>query len=122
LQDARTEHPEVRELINLRDRAYEIERNAELLLAEVKNSLDVLVAKRAEEQSEASHKMSVASHRLNVLVAFFFPVASLMAIFGANLPHGLEGTPPPVALLTVLAIGVVLGGVLAKFVTNRPSV
>ncbi|MEX0818268.1 MAG: hypothetical protein WD070_01710, partial [Pirellulaceae bacterium] len=51
LQEARQTCPDFRELINLRDRAYGIERTAELLLAEVKNALDVLVAKRAEEQS-----------------------------------------------------------------------
>ena len=73
LQDAREACPDLRELINLRDRAYEIERTAELLLAEVKNALDVIIAKRAEEHAASSHQMAVASHRLNVLVAFFFP-------------------------------------------------
>ncbi|MEO8497864.1 MAG: hypothetical protein ABI614_22585 [Planctomycetota bacterium] len=118
LQDARKECPDFRELINLRDRAYEIERTAELLLAEVKNALDVLVAKRAEEQSATSHQMSVASHRLNVLVAFFFPVATLMAIFGANLRHGWEETWPPTPLLVVLCSGLALGGILTLFVTR----
>ncbi len=119
LQEARQECPDVRELINLRDRAYEIERTAELLLTEVKNSLDVIVAKRAEEHAASSHQMSIASHRLNVLVAFFFPVATLMAIFGANLRHGLEDTWPPVPMLVVIVVGLLMGGILSLFVTRR---
>lgn len=119
LQDAREECPEIRELINLRDRGYEIERTAELLLVEVKNALDVIIAKRAEEHAASSHQMSIASHRLNVLVAFFFPLATLMAIFGANLRHGWEDSWPPVPMLVVLVIGLVMGGLLSLFVTRR---
>ncbi|MDA1052473.1 MAG: hypothetical protein O3C40_18610 [Planctomycetota bacterium] len=119
LQNARKECPDFRELINLRDRAYEIERTAELLLAEVKNALDVAVAKRAEEQAASSDRMSVASHRLNILVAFFFPLATLMAIFGANLRHGWEDVWPPIPMLVVLGVGLAMGGILTLFVTRR---
>ncbi len=119
LQGAREKCPDIRELINLRDRAYEIERTAELLLADVKNALDVIVAKRAEEHAAASYQMSIASHRLNVLVAFFFPLATLMAIFGANLRHGWEESWPPIPMLVVIGIGLVTGGVLSLFVTRR---
>ncbi|MCA9183296.1 MAG: hypothetical protein KDA51_17670 [Planctomycetales bacterium] len=121
LQEAREKCPEFRELINLRDRAYGIERTAELLLAEVKNALDVAVAKRAEEQAESSHQMSIASHRLNKLAAFFFPIATLMAIFGANLRHGFEDIWPPIPMLVVLVFGLVLGGILTMFVTKKSS-
>lgn len=121
LQEARESCPDVRELINLRDRAYGIERTAELLLAEVKNALDVAVAKRAEEQAASSHQMEVSAHRLNKLAAFFFPIATLMAIFGANLRHGLEDIWPPVPMLIVLGLGLAMGGILTVFVTKRPS-
>jgi len=121
LQEAREKCPDFRELINLRDRAYGIERTAELLLAEVKNALDVAVAKRAEEQAASSHQMSIASHRLNKLAAFFFPVATLMAIFGANLRHGLEDVWPPIPMVAVLVLGLVMGAVLAMFVTRKSA-
>ncbi|MBC8355179.1 MAG: hypothetical protein H8E66_24655 [Planctomycetes bacterium] len=119
LQDAREECPDFRELIDVRDRAYGIERTAELLLAEVKNALDVAVAKRAEEQAATSHHMAVSAHRLNMLAAFFFPIATLMAIFGANLRHGWEETWPPIPMLIVLGLGLTLGGILTVFVTKR---
>jgi len=118
LQEAREECPNLRELLDCRDRAYEIERMAELLLAEVKNALDVAVAKRAEEQAVTSHRMSVSAHRLNILAAFFFPIATLMAIFGANLRHGWEETWPPLPMLAVLGLGLALGGILTVFVTR----
>ncbi|MBP89457.1 MAG: hypothetical protein CMJ64_22565 [Planctomycetaceae bacterium] len=121
LQQAREECPDLRELINFRDRAYEIERTAELLLTEVKNSLDVAVAKRAEEQAVTSHRMSVSAHRLNMLAAFFFPIATLMAIFGANLRHGWEDTWPPFPMLVVLGFGLALGGILTVFMTRAAS-
>lgn len=121
LQEAREECPEFRELINLRDRAYGLERTAELLLAEVKNALDVLVAKRAEEHAVSSHRMSVSAHRLNVLAALFFPLATLMTIFGANLRHGWEDTWPPIPMLIVLGLGLALGGILTMFVTQSRS-
>ncbi|MCA9120620.1 MAG: hypothetical protein H6822_35420 [Planctomycetaceae bacterium] len=120
LQDAREKYPDARELINLRDRAYGIERTTELLLAEVKNSLDVAIAKRAEEQAASSEQMSISAHRLNVLAAFFFPIATLMAIFGANLRHGWEDTWPPIPMLIVLGIGLAMGGILTSFVTKPP--
>lgn len=119
LQDARKSCPEIRELINLRDRAYDTEREAELLYQGTKNSLDFAVAKRAEEQAASSHRMAVAAHRLNVLVAFFFPIATLTAIFGVNLRTGLEEVAPPFLFLAVIALGLVFGGVLTAFVTRK---
>jgi Mg2+ and Co2+ transporter CorA len=118
LQEARSQFPHYRELIDARDRAYEIERTADLLFSETKNALDVLVARRAEEQSVSSEQMAVAAHRLNILAAFFFPIVTLMAIFGANLRHGLENQTPTV-FLTVLAVGFALGTALTAFITRR---
>jgi hypothetical protein len=122
LQEARKMCPQDRDIINYRDRAYEIERTAELLYNDAKNTLEFTMVKRAEDQAAASHKMAVAAHRLNILAAFFFPIAALSAIFGVNLKHGLENAPPPLAFLAVLAAGLVSGGVLTAFITSsRPG-
>jgi Mg2+ and Co2+ transporter CorA len=119
LQDAREKMPDDRDLINARDRAYELERSADLLLADVRNALEFAVAKKAEEQAATSHQMAVSSHRLNMLVAFFFPIATLTAVFGANLSHPLEQyLPPPYAFFAVLAAGLMLGCGLAGYLLS----
>ncbi len=118
LQEARKACPADRHLIICRDRAYEIERAAELLYNEAKNSLDFAMAQRAEEQAANSHRMAVSAHRLNILAAFFFPVATLSAIFGVNLEHGLEHVQWPVPFLAVLAMGLLFGVVLKSFLTR----
>ncbi|MCH5373674.1 MAG: CorA family divalent cation transporter [Planctomycetes bacterium] len=117
LQEARKACPDDREIINFRDRAYEIERSAELLYSETKNSLDLAVARRAEEQAESSRRMAVSAHRLNLLAAFFFPLATISAVFGTNLRHGLETLPPPWPLLALVGVGLLCGIVLTGFVT-----
>ena len=119
LQDAREKMPDDRDLINARDRAYELERSGDLLLADVRNALEFAVAKKAEEQAATSHQMAVSSHRLNMLVAFFFPIATLTAVFGANLTHPLEQIiPPPYAFFAVLGAGLLLGCGLAGYLLS----
>jgi hypothetical protein len=117
LQEARQRCPEDRNIINYRDRAYELERAADLLYGGTQHSLDFAVAKRSEEQAHASQKMALSAHRLNLLVAFFFPVATLAAIFGSNLKHGLEDVPAPVPFLILTLIGLFLGLFLWLFVS-----
>lgn len=119
LQQARELLPDDRDLIRFRDQAYATARMADLLYDSVKHGLEFVMARRAEEQSQAAHQMAVAAHRLNVLAAFFFPVATLMAIFGANLRHGWEDVSAPWPILVVLALGLACGFALAKFI-SRP--
>ncbi|HEY2411557.1 MAG TPA: hypothetical protein VGI40_04915 [Pirellulaceae bacterium] len=119
LQDAREKIPADRDLINARDRAYELERSADLLISDVRNALQFAAARKAEEQAAASHQMAVSAHRLNMLVAFFFPIATLTAIFGTNLTHPLERyIPPPYAFFLVISAGAVLGAVLAAYLIS----
>ncbi len=115
LQEARKLVPHDRDIINLRDGAYEVERTAELLYDVSKNSLDFAVAKRSEEQAKASHEMAVAAHRLNLFVAFFFPVATLAAIFGMSVDSPLTNW---LALpwLLIMILGLLSGSVLTWFV------
>ena len=101
--------------------AYETQREAELLYNGAKNALDFAVAKQAEEQAAASHRMAVSAHRLNILVAFFFPIATLTAVFGVNLRTGLEDAAPPFLFLGVITMGLFFGGILTAFVTRKPN-
>jgi Mg2+ and Co2+ transporter CorA len=119
LQDAREKVPADRDLINSRDRAYEIDRSADLLQQDVQNALQFAVAKKAEEQAEAAHQMAVSAHRLNMLAAFFFPIATLTAVFGTNLAHPLEQwIPPPYAFVAVVGAGLLLGCFLAAYLVS----
>lgn len=121
LQQARESVPAERDLINFRDRAYAVERTAELLCDDTKNALDFAVARRAEEQARSAHRMAVSAHRLNLLAAFFFPLATLSAIFGMELRHGLETvdqTSGPLPFLAVLGLGLLGGMVLTSFITR----
>lgn len=120
LQEARQLCPDDREILNMRDRAYALERSAELLFQETKNSLDFRMAKQAEVQARAAERMVVAQHRLNMLVAFFFPIATLTTIFGVNLQHGYENRYVPNLFLGTIAVGLALGIVLTLFIARRP--
>ncbi len=121
LQQARDLVPRSKGLINLRDRAYANERMAELLYSDSKNSLDFVIARRSEQQAEASHQMAVSSHRLNVLAAFFFPIATLSAIFGVNMRFGLEQDRMNsiVPFVSMLLLGLVTGFVLKSLITRK---
>jgi len=118
LQEARRLSPEDKDILNARDRAYEVERNAALLHDGARNALDFIVAKRAEEEARSARRAATAAHRLNLLAAFFFPIATLSALFGANLVHGLEQVWPPYPFFGIVALGLVLGVMITFFLTR----
>jgi hypothetical protein len=123
IQDGRKAEPNDRQLLLWRDRAYAISRSAELLHSDAQNALDFAVAQRAEEHAESSRRVEAAAHRLNILVACFFPVATLAAVLGANLGHGLEAYDrqnAPGTLLAMVGGGLLLGMIIALFINRRP--
>lgn len=123
LQEAREANPNDRQLLLWRDRAYAISRSAELLHADAKNALDFAVAQRAEDEAESSRRVEAAGHRLNVLAAMFFPIVTLAAIFGMEMPNGLEkfnAEHGPLSMYAILGVGLILGLVLTAFVTRKP--
>jgi hypothetical protein len=121
LQQARELAPADRDLINLRDQAGEIERAAELLHGDAKNGLDFTMARQAEEQAQRTYDMAVAAHRLNLLAAVFFPVATLSAIFGMNLAHGMEESEVGALFWIILGVGLVSGVLLARAIARKPA-
>ena len=125
LQQAREMIPDDRDLINLRDQVGEIERALELLQGDVKNGLDFQVAQHAELQAERTYDMAVSAHRLNLLAATFFPVATLStvysAIFGLILAHGEQPWSTPELFWMILGSALVCGLVLAKYIAQQPA-
>lgn len=120
LQEARKLRNADPQLVDWRDQAYEISRRVELLQSDAKTALEFEVARQAEAQAESSHQMATSAHRLNVLVAFFFPLATLSAVLGTNIQHLIPGVQHKIALLLMLIIGLMLGSGLTYLVT-RPA-
>ncbi|SKB11796.1 conserved hypothetical protein [Planktothrix sp. PCC 11201] len=108
LQTAREAIPQDRDLIDLRDGAYEIERTLDILYINTKNALDFKVAK----ETEASTK---AAHRLNTLASIFFPLTAISCVFGMNLTSGLESQSILIFWIIFLA-GIWLGLVVRQWV------
>lgn len=118
LQKARELVPDDRELLNARDRAVELERALELLHGDARNGLDFTVAHQSEQQAHRMYEMAVAHHRLNLLAAIFFPIATLGAAFeilgheAAELGKGF--------FWSVMLLAMTCGLVLAATIVRRP--
>ncbi len=122
LQAAREAVPEDRDIINLRDQAGDVERSVELLYHDARNGLDFLIAQQAEIQSRETQGMARSAYRLNLLAAGFLPIATLAAVFGMNLNHGLgESQRSPVAFWLVLGVGMLAGLVITQLIADRPA-
>ncbi len=102
------------EIINLRDLAGEAERTFEMTLQDARNSLQFLLAQQAEKQSAESANLARAGHRLNLLAAFFLPVTAVSAIFGVNLPSGLETALAPALFWLIAAASILVGWLLLR--------
>jgi len=109
LQSAREAAPDDRELISCRNQADTIERAAELVYEDAEHGLQYAIARQAEQQA-------VASHRLNIIAALFLPLATVAAIFGMNVSHGLEHLFEPWLFWIVLVFGMVMGFFVKAFV------
>jgi Mg2+ and Co2+ transporter CorA len=111
------------DLIECRDRAYEISRNYELIYHDAKTALDFRIAKNSQDDAEAAKLVLKAQHKLNVLAAIFFPLMALTSIFGMNLPNGLEKLGIPI-FWVIFICGLVIGTYFKGWViekSNRPA-
>ena len=120
LQAAREAIHEDRDIIDLRDWAYQIERGFELLYTDTKNALDFSIARRAEEEAQLSHQAVQTAHRLNVLAAIFFPLTAISSLFGMNLRNGLEDSSTAVFWMVFLA-GIVVGLAIREWALGNLS-
>ncbi|UZQ55536.1 hypothetical protein OOK60_05535 [Trichothermofontia sichuanensis B231] len=117
LQAAREAVPHDRDLISLRDWAYDIERTLNLIYENTKNAMDFSIAKQAEEQNKIGMKSVEASHRLNILAAIFYPLTAISCVFGMNLANGLE-TSHYSLFWFVLIFTLLLGVFVRRWVTR----
>ena len=105
-------------LIEMRDLAYEVERNFDLLVEDVRNAIQHRSARKAEEQARLSEQALHASHRLNILAAMFFPLTAIASLFGMNLAHGLNEQKPAIFWL-VFVMGSALGFAMKGWVLGK---
>lgn len=119
LEEARKLVPNARELIDFRDRAYELSRQADLLYEDVKNGLEIALVRRADEQAQAAHRMMVASHRLNMMAALFFPFATLGAVFGTTLTDNWSWSHTPWPFEAFLAANALAGLIMVIYVSRK---
>lgn len=120
LQQARELVADDQRLITWRDRAVDVARGLELLLANARLALEYRLAQQAEAQTRAAQASTHAQLRLNTLAALTAPLLAAAAVFGMNLPHGLEGSSGWI-FWGVFAGGLVVGLVVKSWVTSLPS-
>lgn len=116
MQQAREFQKTERELINLRDQAAAVERNAELLLQDAQFGLNFTVARQAEAQAATARQMASTAHRLNLLAALFLPLTALASIFGMEIHSKIPDTPVNFWLVCVagLLMGLAVMAILGK--------
>lgn len=117
LQSAREGIPDDRDIIDLRDSAYEIERSLNLLHDNMKNALDYRIAQRAEQQTKISLESVRMSNRLNILVAIFFPLTATSCVFGMNLNSGISSSSI-LAFWFILIVSISLGLVVRRWIVT----
>ncbi len=106
LQKARELRKDDRQILLIRDEASELERAIDLAHADAKDGMEFVIAENAAEQSELSLRATLESRRLNRLVAFFFPLGTLISLFGMNDPQEILNNR---SLIWVVILGIVLG-------------
>ncbi len=107
-------HPEDQGLLVCRNLAANVERTAELLKDDMGYGLEYAMAKQAESQS-------LASHRLNLIAAIFFPILAFASIFGMNLEHGFDHDAAWIFWLFV-ALGIGVGVVMTAIVFRTQTI
>jgi hypothetical protein len=89
LQAARELRPDETRMISFRDQAADLERAIELVAADARAGMDYTLAESASLQAASAYESSREAQRLNRLAAFFFPLMTLVTVFGMNAPHKL---------------------------------
>ena len=109
LQNAREAVQKDRDLLLARDRGGDLERACELVHAEARNRLELIIARKSEEHAEVSRRLAEQGHKLNMLIAVFLPITAVGSLFGLNLTSGLEQLARPWLFWGVALLAVVFG-------------
>jgi hypothetical protein len=115
LEDTLAQEPEDRAILSFRDRARELERAAELLQSDARETLTFWQAEAAEEHARSSDRLGKILFKLNLVTGFFLPLVALGSLFGMNvhLPHFVED------LFWIIFFGGLVVGVLLLWYVAR---
>ena len=93
LEQVLNQEPDDRLIRNHRDRAREIERAAELLHSDGRETLLFWQAEAAEQQTKSSTRLGNILFKLNLVTGFFLPLVAFGGLFGMNvdLPGFTQG-------------------------------
>lgn len=116
LQATRQALPEESRVINMRDQAVDLERGIELIAADAKAGMEFTIAEATSQQALSAMAATLEARRLNRLAAFFFPLATMVAVFGMSPP---EDVLRYAGFSVVLLGGVVLGSIVFALVSVR---
>lgn len=116
LEQTLVQEPDDREMISFRDRARELERAAELLQNDARETLIYWQAEASEEHAKASDRLGKILFKLNLVTGFFLPVVALGSLFGMNvdLPNFVDGL-----FWLIFVGGLIIGGLLLWFVARK---
>ena len=84
LEQALNQEPDDCLMLTYRDRAHEIERAAELLHADGRETLLFWQAEAAERQTKSAARLGNILFKLNLVTGFFLPLVAFGGLFGMN--------------------------------------
>jgi len=116
IQATRLALPDDTRIINMRDQAADLDRGIELIADDAKAGMDFTLAESASQQAVSAELANREARRLNRLAAFFFPLATLVAIFGMSPPEEIYGKP---GFWEVIGAGILLGLIVYTLVAVR---
>jgi Mg2+ and Co2+ transporter CorA len=92
LEQALAQEPEDREVRTYRDRARELERAAELLQSDARETLIFWQAESSEQHAKSAERLGSILFKLNLVTGFCLPLVAFGSLFGMNvdLPEFLQ--------------------------------
>lgn len=116
LEQALVQEPDDKEVRTYRDRARELERAAELLQADARETMMFWQAEAAEEHAKSSQRLGNILFKLNLVTGFFLPLVALGGLFGMNvdLPGFVRGM-----FWWIFFSGLIVGGFLLWYVSRE---
>ena len=116
LEQVLAQEPDDRDVLTYRDRAREVERAAELLHADGRETLLFRQAEAAEQQTKSATRLGNILFKLNLVTGFFLPLVAFGGLFGMNvdLPDFARGM-----FWWIFLGGLTVGGGLLWFVSRE---